>query len=109
MEEASATVELRPCNAVTAVAMDAATVPMAPVPAGKEMSVLVDLETEDKSHVPLADALKGLTLQLMAPGGKARAAQVYSGMSTPSKLTFRGLYHWNGSRLLAVSLSVYVT
>ena len=77
LEEATATVELRPCNAVTAVVMDAASVPLTPVPAGNEMSVVVDLETEDKSPVPLADALKGLTLQLMAPGAKSRAAQVH--------------------------------
>jgi hypothetical protein len=76
MEEATTTVELRPCNAVTAVVVDAASVPVTPVPAGSDMVVLVQLTTEDKNPVPLAEAMKGLTLQLMAPGTKSRAAQV---------------------------------
>lgn len=76
MEEAYATVELRPCNAVTEVEVDNASVSMSPVPAGNDVTVVVDVATEDKNPVPLADLAKGLTLQLMAPGTKSRAAQV---------------------------------
>lgn len=68
--------ELRPCNAVTSVAVDAASVPLTPVPAGRDLAVVVDIVTEDKNPVPLADVMRGLTLQVMSPGTKSRAAQV---------------------------------
>ena len=76
LEEASARVELRPCNAVTSVAVDAASVPLTPVPAGADVAVVVEVATEDGNPVPLPDVMRGLALQVMAPGTKSRAAQV---------------------------------
>jgi hypothetical protein len=76
LEEGTATVELRPSNAVLSVAIGRECIPMQPVQAGSSLQLVVQVETEDHQPLSIDDAQKGLALSLIAPGANSRAAQV---------------------------------
>ena len=78
LEEATVNVRLQPSNAVLAVRIEEASVPLEPVLAGTVVPVKVLLDTEDGKALPYETAVAGLKLFVMAPGCSSKESQVRS-------------------------------
>jgi hypothetical protein len=69
-------VRLQPCNAVTALAVSDASVPLEPIAAGSVLRLSVTVTTEDGRPLPSSDAQQALTLSLLSPSHSTRTGRV---------------------------------
>jgi hypothetical protein len=76
LEDGCANVRLQQCNAVIALAVSDASVPLEPIAAGSVLCLSVNVTTEDGQPLSSSDAHQALTLSLLSPSHSTRTGRV---------------------------------